>query len=203
MATGTSDDERDDELTESTGEEVAASSSDTGVDAADSEATDAAADESDEDAETADDTESDADESDTDGSEAAAATKKPAKRDRKARKASVVDDGKGKRTPKRSEQRDKKAAADTSERRGISKFFSEVMGELKKVVTPTAKELWRYTGVVLGFLVVMMLIVTVLDFGFGYGSSWLFGTGTSLFPEAPPVATETVPAQPVPAPTGN
>lgn len=106
---------------------------------------------------------------------------------------------KGKRTPKRSEKRDK---GDTEgERRGIKKFFQEVGAELKKVVTPTRKELWRYVGVVLGFLVVMMLIVTLLDFAFGIGSSWLFGNGTQLFPEAPASPDPT--AIPTPAPTGQ
>ncbi len=120
-------------------------------------------------------------------------------RSAKKKAKAAATESKGKRTPKRNEKRGK----DKTEResRGIKKFFQEVAAELKKVVTPTRKELWRYVGVVLGFLVVMMLIVTVLDFGFGIGSSWLFGNGTELFPQAPAVPDPT--AIPTPVPTGQ
>jgi preprotein translocase subunit SecE len=57
----------------------------------------------------------------------------------------------------------------------IALFVRQVIGELKKVVAPTRKELINYTLVVLVFVVIMMLIVTVLDLAFGTGVSWLFG----------------------------
>ncbi|MYM18485.1 preprotein translocase subunit SecE [Brevibacterium sp. 5221] len=63
----------------------------------------------------------------------------------------------------------------------IVQFFREVFSELKKVVTPTRKELINYTLVVLGFVITMMLLVTVLDFAFGKLSAFVFG-GAALWP---------------------
>jgi len=57
----------------------------------------------------------------------------------------------------------------------IALFVRQVIGELKKVVAPTRKELINYTLVVLVFVIIMMLIVTVLDLAFGTGVSWVFG----------------------------
>lgn len=64
----------------------------------------------------------------------------------------------------------------------VGLFFRQVIAELKKVVTPTRRELFTYTGVVLGFVLFMMLLVTALDFIFGFAASWIFGTGQELFP---------------------
>ena len=60
-------------------------------------------------------------------------------------------------------------------------FFREVIGELKKVVTPTRKELVNYTLVVLAFVIIMMVLVTVLDFIFGKLAAFVFA-GSSLWP---------------------
>ncbi|MCE3244665.1 MAG: preprotein translocase subunit SecE [Arthrobacter sp.] len=54
-------------------------------------------------------------------------------------------------------------------------FVRQVIGELKKVVAPTRKELINYTLVVLVFVAIMMVIVTLLDLGFGTAVSWIFG----------------------------
>lgn len=56
----------------------------------------------------------------------------------------------------------------------IMLFLRQVIAELKKVVTPTRSELLNYFLVVVGFVVVVMLIVTALDFVFGQGSILLF-----------------------------
>lgn len=64
----------------------------------------------------------------------------------------------------------------------IGLFFQQVIAELKKVVTPTRKELFRYTAVVLAFVVIMMALVAALDFVFSFGASWVFGDGQELFP---------------------
>ena len=45
-----------------------------------------------------------------------------------------------------------------------------MIAELKKVVTPSREETIRYIWIVLGFVLVMMLIVFVLDFVFGVRS---------------------------------
>jgi preprotein translocase subunit SecE len=57
----------------------------------------------------------------------------------------------------------------------IALFVRQVIGELKKVVAPTRKELINYTLVVLVFVAIMMLIVTLLDLAFGTGVSWVLG----------------------------
>ena len=74
-----------------------------------------------------------------------------------------------------------KAKQDRAERRGpfaaIVLFIRQVIAELRKVVTPTLKELFSYTGVVLVFVVVMMILVSILDFAFGLGVGYVFGNG--------------------------
>lgn len=66
----------------------------------------------------------------------------------------------------------------SEERRGffarILLFFRQVIDELKKVVRPTRKELLRFTLVVLVFVVIMMGIVSLLDWVFGLAAFWAF-----------------------------
>ena len=57
----------------------------------------------------------------------------------------------------------------------IAMFIRQVFAELRKVVTPTRKELIRYTLVVLVFVVFMMLLVSGLDLVFGSFVGWMFG----------------------------
>ena len=59
---------------------------------------------------------------------------------------------------------------------GIILFLKQVIAELKKVVTPTRKELLSYTGVVLVFVVIMMALVSALDWVFALGVTWVFGS---------------------------
>ena len=63
----------------------------------------------------------------------------------------------------------------------LALFIREVIGELRKVVTPTRSELVNYTLVVLVFVLIMMLIITAFDLVFGWAISWVFGDGSSLF----------------------
>ena len=73
------------------------------------------------------------------------------------------------------------AESESTRRRGffgaIFQFMREVIGELKKVVTPTGRELVNYVIIVLIFVAFMMLLISGLDFAFGKGAFWLFGTG--------------------------
>lgn len=55
-------------------------------------------------------------------------------------------------------------------------FIKEVIAELKKVTTPTRKQLWNYFLVVLGFVIVMMIFVSLLDQLFGFLTLFVFGT---------------------------
>ncbi len=66
-----------------------------------------------------------------------------------------------------------------AEKRGffarIALFLRQTGAELRKVVTPTRRELFSYIGVVLVFVVIMMALVTGLDLGFGYLVKVVFG----------------------------
>lgn len=71
------------------------------------------------------------------------------------------------------------ARKDRAQRRGpfgrLSLFIRQVINELKKVVTPTRKELFSYTGVVLVFVIIMMALVAGLDYVFSFAVNFLFG----------------------------
>jgi preprotein translocase subunit SecE len=71
-----------------------------------------------------------------------------------------------------------KAKADRKRARGplarIILFIRQVIAELKKVTRPTWGELRNYTFVVLGFVIVVMGIITVLDWGFAALVVWAF-----------------------------
>ena len=75
-----------------------------------------------------------------------------------------------------------KAKADRAERRGffsgIVLFLKQVFAELKKVVTPTRKELLSYTAVVLIFVCIMMALVYGIDFVFAWIVTLVFGTAS-------------------------
>jgi preprotein translocase subunit SecE len=58
----------------------------------------------------------------------------------------------------------------------IALFIRQVVAELKKVVTPTRKELFTYTGVVLVFVIIMMALVSGLDWVFALVVTYVFGT---------------------------
>ncbi|MDY3048388.1 MAG: preprotein translocase subunit SecE [Rothia sp. (in: high G+C Gram-positive bacteria)] len=61
----------------------------------------------------------------------------------------------------------------------IFQFLREVIAELKKVTTPTRKELVQYVIIVLIFVVFMLLLISGLDYVFGLGAFWIFGNGVS------------------------
>ncbi|NYE95308.1 preprotein translocase subunit SecE [Psychromicrobium silvestre] len=62
----------------------------------------------------------------------------------------------------------------------IALFVRQIIGELRKVVTPTRKELVNYTVVVLVFVIIMIGITVALDTVFGLGVGWLFGGSGSV-----------------------
>lgn len=169
MATGTSGDERDDDLTTPTGDEAETGASTT-------ESAD----------DTSDEVTADADVDTDEDAEAEPVAVGAARTPKKAAAESKGDRTKSAPTKAAPLKTAPSKTPSKSEKGGIGKFLREVGAELKKVVTPTRKELWRYVAVVLGFLVVMMAIVFALDFVFGYISSWVFGTGMDLFPAPAP-----------------
>ena len=54
-------------------------------------------------------------------------------------------------------------------------FFRQIVGELRKVIWPTRKELVTYTVVCMTFVLFMVVIVTSLDYGFTKLVFQLFG----------------------------
>jgi preprotein translocase subunit SecE len=75
------------------------------------------------------------------------------------------------------------AKSDRARSRGpigrIMLFLRQVVIELRKVITPTRKELFSYTAVVLVFVVIMMVLVSLLDVAFGFAVQNVFGNGTA------------------------
>jgi preprotein translocase subunit SecE len=59
-------------------------------------------------------------------------------------------------------------------------FIRQVVAELKKVVTPTRRELFSYTGVVLVFVIIMMGIVWGLDQVYTWLVQFTFGDADAL-----------------------
>ena len=57
----------------------------------------------------------------------------------------------------------------------VGGFFKSVKGELKKIVWPGKKEVIRNTGVVIGFVIVIAILVFILDFAFSSLFSWVVG----------------------------
>ena len=52
-------------------------------------------------------------------------------------------------------------------RRGVIRFFKDIISELKKVTWPSRKDLFNYTLAVIAVIVVSALLVGVIDFGLG------------------------------------
>jgi preprotein translocase subunit SecE len=60
-------------------------------------------------------------------------------------------------------------------RPSVGLFYRQVIAELRKVVWPTREQLTTYFIVVLAFVLVMIAIVSVLDFIFGTAIFQIFG----------------------------
>jgi preprotein translocase subunit SecE len=57
----------------------------------------------------------------------------------------------------------------------LALFYRQIIAELRKVVWPTRSELMTYTSVVIVFVVVIIALVTVIDWGFNKVVSYVFG----------------------------
>ena len=64
------------------------------------------------------------------------------------------------------EKRDKSGGPAKRDRTTPALFLRQIMSELRKVIWPTRRELRTYTIVALVFVLVMVVIVTSLDYGF-------------------------------------
>ena len=57
----------------------------------------------------------------------------------------------------------------------LALFYRQIVAELRKVVWPTRNQLSTYTSVVIVFVVIMIGIVTVIDYGFNQAVKYVFG----------------------------
>jgi preprotein translocase subunit SecE len=90
----------------------------------------------------------------------------------------VQDEPQGEVVARRDAPREKRPNVFTR----IAVFVRQVFAELRKVVTPTRSELLKFTGVVLGFVVVMMAIVYGLDVLFVWVTTAVFGVPGGTVP---------------------
>ena len=63
--------------------------------------------------------------------------------------------------------------AKTKKESGISRWWHETTGELRKVTWPTKKEAWQTTKIVLLVMVLIGSLLAVLDSGFTQLISWI------------------------------
>lgn len=54
-------------------------------------------------------------------------------------------------------------------------FIKQIIDELRKVVTPISKELFFWALAVFIFVLLLMALVTGMDFGLGKLTLWIFG----------------------------
>ena len=57
----------------------------------------------------------------------------------------------------------------------IGLFIKQIIDELRKDVTPTSKELFFWSLAVFIFVLLLMALVTGMDFGLGKATLWVFG----------------------------
>ncbi|MFG2475410.1 preprotein translocase subunit SecE [Streptomyces fagopyri] len=57
----------------------------------------------------------------------------------------------------------------------LATFYRQIVAELRKVVWPTRNQLTTYTTVVIVFVVIMIGLVTVIDYGLNHAAKYVFG----------------------------
>lgn len=57
----------------------------------------------------------------------------------------------------------------------IGLFIKQIIDGLRKVVTPTSKELFFWSLAVFIFVLLLMALVTGMDYGLGKLTLWIFG----------------------------
>jgi preprotein translocase subunit SecE len=95
-----------------------------------------------------------------------AKAKKPTRAERRAAKLRAKrDKAAGKSVPK----------APRKKRTSPALFIRQILAELRKVVWPTRSELGTYTGVVIIFVMAIIGIVALFDYGITHAVSAVFG----------------------------
>ncbi|MGE5495166.1 MAG: preprotein translocase subunit SecE [Burkholderiales bacterium] len=69
------------------------------------------------------------------------------------------------RKEKLEQQRKLAKKANKKKRKSPARFFKDVVSELKKVTWPSAKDLIKYSGAVIAFILVTAIIVGLMDAG--------------------------------------
>ncbi|MBB5138689.1 preprotein translocase subunit SecE [Thermocatellispora tengchongensis] len=75
----------------------------------------------------------------------------------------------------RGETADKPSRPSGKKRTSPALFYRQIVAELRKVIWPTRKDLITYTSVVLVFVLIMVGIVSALDFVLTEGVLAVFG----------------------------
>ncbi|MFE4048600.1 preprotein translocase subunit SecE [Streptomyces sp. YIM B13518] len=57
----------------------------------------------------------------------------------------------------------------------LALFYRQIIAELRKVVWPTRNQLTSYTTAVIVFVVVMIGLVTLIDYGLSHAAKYVFG----------------------------
>jgi preprotein translocase subunit SecE len=57
----------------------------------------------------------------------------------------------------------------------LALFYRQIVAELRKVVWPTRNQLTTYTTVVIVFVIIMIGLVTVIDYGLDHAAKYVFG----------------------------
>ncbi|WP_328749677.1 preprotein translocase subunit SecE [Streptomyces sp. NBC_00285] len=57
----------------------------------------------------------------------------------------------------------------------LALFYRQIVAELRKVVWPSRNQLSTYTTVVIVFVLVMIGLVTVIDYGLNHAAKYVFG----------------------------
>ncbi|CAL9275614.1 preprotein translocase subunit SecE [Streptomyces rochei] len=57
----------------------------------------------------------------------------------------------------------------------LALFYRQIVAELRKVVWPSRSQLSTYTTVVIIFVVIMIGLVTLIDYGFSHAAKYIFG----------------------------
>ncbi|WP_399552266.1 preprotein translocase subunit SecE [uncultured Bifidobacterium sp.] len=57
----------------------------------------------------------------------------------------------------------------------VGRFIKQIIDELRKVVTPTGRELLAWSFAVFIFVLLLMALVSGMDWGLGKLVLWLFG----------------------------
>lgn len=59
--------------------------------------------------------------------------------------------------------------------RRLALFYRQIVAELRKVVWPTRNQLTSYTTAVIIFVVVMIGLITLIDYGLSHAAKYVFG----------------------------